>query len=76
MKYLLLLALIAVVWWAWQKRRERPARPSRKSPREAERMVACAHCGVNVPLSESVAEGSEHFCGEAHRLAAHAGRGR
>jgi uncharacterized protein len=76
MKYLLLLALVAVAWWAWQKRRERPARPSRNTPREPERMVACAHCGVNVPQSESVGEDGEHFCCEAHRQAAHAGRGR
>jgi uncharacterized protein len=76
MKYLLLLALIAVVWWVWQKRRERPARSSPNTSREAERMVACAHCGVNVPQSEGVADGDEHFCCEAHRQVARAGQGR
>lgn len=76
MKYLLLLALIAVVWWAWRKGRERNAHPSRNMPREAERMVACAHCGVNVPLSDSVAEGDDHFCCEAHRELGRAGQGR
>ena len=76
MKYLLLLALVAVAWWAWQKRRERPARPSRNAPREAERMVACAYCGVNVPQSESVVDGDQHFCCDAHRQAVRAGQGR
>jgi len=76
MKYLLLLALVALVWWVRQKRRERPPPQPPSSPREAERMVACVHCGVNLPQSESVAEGDEHFCSEAHRQAARAGRDR
>jgi uncharacterized protein len=39
-------------------------------------MVACTHCGVNLPQSESVADGDEHFCCEAHRQAARTGQGR
>jgi len=35
---------------------------------EAERMLACAACGVHVPESEGVRVGSEFYCCEAHRL--------
>jgi len=32
-----------------------------------ERMVACGHCGVNLPESEAVEEGGRYFCSEDHR---------
>jgi uncharacterized protein len=31
-------------------------------------MVACAHCGVHLPVNEAVKDGELHFCGEPHRL--------
>jgi uncharacterized protein len=33
-------------------------------------MVVCAHCGVHLPQSDSIAANGAHFCSEAHRLAA------
>lgn len=33
----------------------------------AEDMVRCAHCGVHLPVSESVREGDLYFCSVAHR---------
>jgi len=36
---------------------------------EGEAMVKCAHCGLHVPASESIAAGSGMvFCSEEHRL--------
>ncbi|MDD5296891.1 MAG: PP0621 family protein [Rhodocyclaceae bacterium] len=32
-----------------------------------ENMVACAHCGLLLPESDSIRRGSEHFCCEEHR---------
>ena len=70
MKYLLLFAVGFVVWLLWKKR----SLPSGKTPppaiREPEQMVVCAHCGVHLPVSDSVSEQGRHFCSEAHRLAA------
>lgn len=43
-------------------RREREA-----STPEIEQMVACAHCGLHVPESESVRSAGEFFCSEEHR---------
>ena len=73
MKYLLLIALVAAVWWAWSKRKVRPNEGAGRPQRPPEAMVACAWCGVNAPLGESVADGGEHFCCDAHRLAARSG---
>ena len=32
-----------------------------------ESMVACAHCGINLPESEALADCGRFFCGEAHK---------
>jgi uncharacterized protein len=32
-------------------------------------MVSCAHCGIHLPISESVqGTGALHFCSDEHRL--------
>ncbi len=70
MKYLLWLGLIAVVWWIWSKRQTPgSARPAPKAAAEAEQMVRCAHCGVYLPASDSLAEGGDFYCCVAHKLA-------
>lgn len=69
MKYLLLIALVIVIWWVFKKRSARSSPPRSKTSPEPETMVVCAYCGVHLPLSDSIAEGSLHFCSEAHRQA-------
>ena len=34
-----------------------------------ERILECAHCGLNVPESDGVREGGRFYCCNAHRLA-------
>ncbi len=70
MKYLLLLALIFLVVWVLRKslkfpvvRGERTESPSSSS---VERMVQCAHCGVNQPVSESIQKDGCYYCCRAH----------
>jgi uncharacterized protein len=29
-------------------------------------LVACAHCGVNLPVSEARSAGGRHYCSEEH----------
>jgi uncharacterized protein len=70
MKYLLLIAFVAFVWWIWSKRSRGPraANPPSARERDAERIVACAHCGVHIPESDSVADDrGARFCCAAHR---------
>jgi len=70
MKYLLLFAVIAVVWLLWKKHSAPSGKAVPPTPRDPERMVVCAHCGVHLPVSDSVSEQGRHFCSDAHRLAA------
>ena len=69
MKYLLLIAIVLVLWWAWKKRSDHPQAPKDAAGKMAEKIIACAHCGVLHPLSESLLEGDAHYCSAAHRLA-------
>ncbi len=71
MKYLLLFAFLFVIWWAWKKRAgaEGVQKGARRSP-APEKMLVCAHCGVHLPESEAVSDGSRNYCCDAHRQAA------
>lgn len=72
-KYLLLIAFAVVVWWMWRKAQAaRVNEQSQPTPRAAEPMVKCAHCGVNQPLSESIQAGEFYYCSAAHQRAAEA----
>jgi uncharacterized protein len=70
MKYLLIIAIALVVWLTWKKRSLPSGKASTPASREPEQMVVCAHCGVHLPVSDSVSEQGRHFCSEAHCLAA------
>ncbi len=73
MKYLLLFALLFLVLWIVRKNRERTSTPPPPAARPPERMVTCAYCGVNLPLSESVHSGNRHYCCVEHQ---HSGESR
>lgn len=70
------IGVIAFLWYAHsrkQRARERAraaAAPDRAASRAiaAERIVACAHCGLHVPASDAVlSENGVTFCSVAHR---------
>lgn len=69
---LILILVLAGIWWLRRVlgRSRSDARPKGDAAGEGaapERMVACAHCGVHVPESESVRGGGEFYCCEEHR---------
>jgi uncharacterized protein len=64
-KYLLLIGLVLFVWWAWRKART-PRRRGCPAAGKVERMVQCAHCGVNQPVSESILANDRYYCCAAH----------
>lgn len=77
MKYLLVVVVVVAVLWVMFGRSSRRGDGARKAKRPAAGpvpMVACAHCGVNLPLDEAVVEGADRYCSEAHRLAGPAKR--
>jgi uncharacterized protein len=73
MKFVLwALLVVAIVWWLSRSKKiasgNRAAADKHRSD-GAESMVRCAHCGVHLPASESVAAPSGAvFCCEEHRL--------
>jgi uncharacterized protein len=69
---LLILAVVFVVLWlvrggarARAGKRE-PAAPPAPAPED---VVACRHCGLHLPRSESLSSRDGVFCSEAHRVA-------
>ncbi len=73
MKYLLLLLLVGYVVWRWrtgQRARTVPPRPAGPVQTEPIAMVACAGCGLHVPITQAVTAGAQYFCSASHREAA------
>jgi uncharacterized protein len=69
-KFILLLFVALVGYLLFKGLKARSRRDEQTKPRRdlpAERMVACAHCGVNLPESDSVRVGERHYCSEEHR---------
>lgn len=72
MKFLLLIAVVGIaLWFLRSKSRGRgDASGQRKNPGGAQPMLACAHCGVHLPLADAVKDADDRpYCSEAHRLA-------
>jgi uncharacterized protein len=69
LKILLLIAIAFVVLAlvkSYQRSLQSPARPAR-TDKDAEDMVKCAHCGVNLPRSEAIYSGGDFYCTPEHR---------
>jgi uncharacterized protein len=64
---LLFLLIAGVVLYLVLVRENKPARRGEGPPAAAERMVACARCGIYVPQGESMSAGGKHYCCEEHR---------
>jgi uncharacterized protein len=61
---LLALAVLALVWLVRRALRARQASAdTAKAPGE---LVACAHCGVNLPRAEARGAGDGLYCSEEH----------
>ena len=69
MKYLLLLLVVGYVLWRWlQGQAVRRSAPP-PDPAQTIEMVACAYCGVHLPVSQALTVRSVHFCSVAHQKA-------
>jgi uncharacterized protein len=65
----LLLAVIIYIVYVWLKRLAVGTRGASAPNSPQENMVSCAHCGVHLPQSDSVAAGARFYCSEEHRIA-------
>lgn len=70
MKYLLWIGLFLILYWFLRQPGKRGSAQHRPpAPREPEAMVTCAHCGVHLPVSESIRAGERHYCCAEHQRA-------
>jgi len=74
MKFLLLIAVIGIALWLFRSKARGRAGDAPPPPKATKRgpqpMLACAHCGVHLPLADAVQDADERaYCSEAHRLA-------
>ena len=65
-RLIFLFAVAGLVYWLLKSYRK-PL--SHKKEVVEEDMVQCAHCGVYLPRSESIAVAKKYYCSEAHRRA-------
>lgn len=79
MKYLLVLGVVLFGIWLWRHNRAAEARERSETRRAAAQpapratppaptdMVACAHCGLHLPLTDAVPGAQGRYCTDAHR---------
>jgi uncharacterized protein len=65
MSKLLWIGLLAVIVYLILRTSGRRRSSSAAPP--AQQMVACAHCGLNLPETESLRSGEQYYCCEQHR---------
>jgi uncharacterized protein len=64
---LLVLGLIFVYWILKSYRRGIDRREAAPPAAAGEDMVRCAHCGLHLPRSESIATQGAYYCGVEHQ---------
>lgn len=64
---LVVLVVVVVLWLMLGRRRGEVAARRKAAPDPAQAMLACAHCGLHLPASDAVRQGTQVYCSEAHR---------
>lgn len=71
MKYLVWLIVLVIfyVWWHGQRRKKiiHPTPKNQSPPKNPQDIVACHHCGLHLPLTESLTIGPRHYCCVEHQ---------
>jgi uncharacterized protein len=62
-QWILILVVVAVFFILLRKK----SAPRARGDDLPERMVECARCGVNLPISESLRARDRYYCCEEHR---------
>ncbi|HVS27020.1 MAG TPA: PP0621 family protein [Burkholderiales bacterium] len=67
----LLLVIIGalLVYWVLRSYRKGLLKSQQHRDATGEDMVRCAHCGVNLPKSESFTSHGDYFCSQEHQRA-------
>ncbi len=70
MKYLVLLIVLVLGygWWRSGRREAMRAAATAKAATPApQEIVTCAHCGLHLPRSEALAQGTRYYCSPEHQ---------
>ena len=70
MKYVIVLVVVGVAVWLFASRTRVGGRQGERGPRvppKPSHMAQCAQCGVHLPASEALIEGTNVYCSEDHR---------
>ena len=73
MKYLIILVLVLLVAWQWRNGRVKAVKAKSErddTPQSPVNMVACAHCGLHLPVRDAVQGSAGLYCDAYHRAAA------
>lgn len=68
-KFVLLVVFAALVYWIFRNRNRPTGEPRSSSSKAEEAMVICAHCGVYLPISDSIGDEGARYCSQAHQSA-------
>lgn len=63
----IILVTVLLVLWFKHMGRERGKSGKPPAPRQAEDMVRCKVCGVNLPRSEALMSKGQFYCCDEHR---------
>lgn len=68
-KLLLLIIAALLVYWVLRSYSKGLQKSHQQREAAGEDMVCCAHCGVNLPKSESFTSQGDFFCSQEHQRA-------
>lgn len=63
-RLILIVVIVALVLWFLKSYRRQS--PKQDASPETQDMVACAHCGVNLPKADSLLVEGKYYCCAAH----------
>lgn len=66
MKILTILIAIAAIYWIWRTLSGSRRRVQPRQQAKEQNMVACAHCGLHVPVAEAIASAEQYYCCKEH----------
>jgi uncharacterized protein len=67
-RLIFIVLTVALVVWLLRRASEEPRAdgPAAAGGEAKGDLVSCAHCGVNLPITEARSAGGRHYCGEEH----------
>lgn len=65
-RLIFIIVIVALVYWLFKSYARKLNKQDQEQPPKTQDMVSCAHCGINLPKSESVSVDGKYYCCTAH----------